>query len=112
MIRQIPVQLLPASMSVRLPVHGSDRGGGFGEAFEVGNVRVERTLPIRENGYQLQDTTNALVFVDAANSTGAVELPAGTKVSFDGGAHWSTVNACHAFEDFAGHVHHWELEVG
>lgn len=109
-MRQIPKKALPLTAQVRVPDPESDRGGAFLEAVEIEHVRYEQTHSIRRTDYQLADGTTGLLFVDAANSAGAFEVPAGAKVSVDGGGTWMTVNASHRFEAF-NRVHHWELEL-
>ena len=49
------------------------------------------------------------VYVDALNSGGAFEVPAGSRI--DIGGHSYLVAECRRCEDFNGHVHHWELVV-
>lgn len=110
-MRRIPLTLLPETATVKLPDASAAYGGAFANPFEVEHVRFDSTASIRRTDYQLQDTTTGLLFIDAVNSDGAVEIPAGAKVSLDGGTTWSSVNACHRYEDFDGHVHHWEVEL-
>ena len=109
-MRPIPKRALPLTALVKVPDPESDRGGAFCEPVEIGHVRYEQTHSIRRTDYQLADGTSGLMFVDAANSEGAFEVPAGAKVSVDGGATWMTVNASQRFEAF-GNVHRWELEL-
>ena len=110
MIPPIPLDLLPSTASVRVPDDAADRGGAFLEPVTVTNVRFERSANIRHTDYQLQDTTTGVLFVDALQSGGAFEIPAGSKVSVDGGP-WMSVSRCRAFEEFSGQVHHWEIEL-
>lgn len=106
---QIPKRALPSTASVRVPLEG-DYGGEFAEPVAIGHVRYEKAAGIRRTDYQLQDGTTGIVFIDAVNSEGAFEVPASSMVSIDG-APEVCVNACHPREQFAGRVHHWELEV-
>ena len=110
MIAPIPLCLLPSTATVRVPDPGADRGGAFLPAVTIERVRYESTAGIRHESWQLQDGTSGILYVDAANSGGAFEVPAGSKVSVDGGPETS-VNACHRYEEFGGRVHHWEIEL-
>lgn len=65
---------------------------------------------MRATDYQLQDGTSGLLFVDAVNTAGAVELPAGSLVSVDGGPE-CCVSSCTRCVDERGRVHHWEVEL-
>lgn len=51
------------------------------------------------------------MFVDAVNSEGALEVPAGARVLVGAGPSM-LVRACRRCCVVRGQVHHWELEVG
>ena len=108
----IPKRLLPDDVLVRPLDTASRRGGGFLDPVELAHVRLDRNVGsgMHPVPYQLQQATVALLFIDAARTDGAFEVPAGSKVSGDGGESWYTVEAVHAFGAFGG-VHHWELEL-
>ena len=88
-LRPIPVRLLAEDAVVRVP----DGAGGFAEGVEISHVR----------------SGSGKVYVDALNSAGAFEVPAGSRI--DIGDHSYLVVECRRCEDFNGHVHHWELTV-
>ena len=111
MLTPIPLDLLPDTALVRVPDGESDRGGAFAEAVEVTNVRYERVAGIRKEDWQLEDGTTGRLWIDAIQSGGAFEVPAGSKVSVDGGKTWMLASRCKRLEDFDGEVHHWELEL-
>ena len=109
MLRPIPISLMPDSMDVREPASG-DYGGTYAEeAYTVVNVRFDANVPALETQYVMEEGARGIVFVDAANSLGAKEIPVGSLVTIRGDE--MAVMNVHRFEDFAGHVHHWELEV-
>lgn len=89
-----------------------DPGTGYrapGAAREIARVRYELRAGVRRTGYQTQDGTTGLLFVDAS-SPGAFEVPAGSLVSVDGGPE-CCVASCSRYVDESGRVHHWELEL-
>ena len=49
------------------------------------------------------------MYVDAVNSTGAFEIPVGSRVEARGMAY--LVREVHRFDDSDGTVHHWELSL-
>ena len=114
-MRPIPRRLLPDSMTARPALAGPGHAGGeVGEPVEVGHVRFARASALRLNAYQLADESKGVVFVDAASSEGAVELPVGSMLTVrqaSGGTFEVCVTACRAYEGAGGRVHHWELEV-
>lgn len=106
----IPIRLLTSSCTVR--AMGIDPETGYpepGEPREIRRVRYELCAGVRRTPYQTQDGTTGLLFIDAANSPGAFEVPAGSLVSVDGGPE-CCVAACRRYED-GGCVHHWEVEL-
>ena len=104
-LRPIPVRLLAEDAVVRVP----DGAGGFAEGVAVSHVRFARTQSVVEDGHCSADAGNGKVYVDALNSDGAFEVPAGSRI--DIGDHSYLVVECRRCEDFNGHVHHWELTV-
>lgn len=106
----IPARLLTSSCTVR-PME-ADPATGYpepGAPRKIGRVRYELCAGVRRTAYQTQDGTTGLLFIDAANSPGAFEVPAGSLVSVDGGPECCAA-ACRRFED-GGRVHHWEVEL-
>ena len=104
-LRPIPARLLPDVMTVRVPTEG----GGLGDPVTVTRVRYQRVQAVAEDGHRSADAGSGTVYVDALNSGGAFEVPAGSRVAICG--HSYLVAACRRCEDFNGHVHHWELSV-
>lgn len=109
MLRPIPLAALPDDMEVRVPVDGPYGGALEEEARLVRHVRFQPSEAITPSQHVFQDGSKGLVFVDAANSEGAFEIPAGSVVSI-GGRDDMTVVACTPHSPF-GVMHHWELEV-
>jgi hypothetical protein len=110
-MHQLPASTLSSNALVKVPKVDAEFGGEFDEPVNIRRVRLDGVDSIRSTPYALAEDTTGLLFVDAVISVGAFEVPAGSKVSLDGGATWSSVNACHRFETFGGRTHHWELEV-
>lgn len=108
-MRQIPKRLLPDTAIVRLPDDDASAGGHFEQERTIERVRYDKSASIRRTDYQLQDGTTGIVYIDAVNSVGAFEVPAGSVLKI--GSVEVYVNITRTFEGFAGHVHHWELEV-
>ena len=104
----IPISALPSAMQVRVPRDG-DYGGSYAEPVTVSNVRYDRSSRLLSRDYVLTDGASGVVFVDAANSPGAFEVPEGSLVSIDGGDEVAVIR-CERFQPF-GEVHHWELVV-
>lgn len=104
-LRPIPRQLLPDDMLV-LP---SDDQGGYGDARMVRHVRPELADGVAD--YPHRDSARSgRVFVDAVNSRGAFEVPAGSRVVV-GSLPGMRVLRCRRCCMVRGQVHHWELEV-
>lgn len=105
----IPKRLLPSRAEVRAP---EEEGGrqGFSDKRLLLGVRYEQRASVRATDYQLQDATTGLLFIDAVNTAGAMELPAGSLVSVDGATE-CCVASCTRYVDERGHVHHWEVEL-
>ncbi len=92
-------------MSVRVPL----TDGGFEEPVLICNVRFERTQRASDDDHRSADAGAGTVFVDAVNSVGAFDVPAGSRVAV--GGHSMLVAESHACCDLFGRVHHWELKV-
>ena len=106
MFRPIPRAALPDNMTVRVPL--SD--GTFEEPVIVCYVRFERTQSVSDDGHRSADAGAGTVFVDAVNSVGAFEIPAGSRVAVGGRSLF--VREVRRCEDLFGRVHHWEIKVG
>ena len=89
-LRPIPKRLLPDTMLVRVP----DGDGGYA---------------VCDDAHRSADEGRGRVFVDATNSIGAFEVPAGSRVVI--GGHSYLVERCWARCGWDGRVHHWELDV-
>lgn len=99
------MRLLAEDAVVRVP----DGEGGYAEGVAVSHVRIARTQSVLDEGHRSADAGAGKVYVDALNSVGAFEVPAGSRIDIDG--HSCYVAECKRCEDFNGHVHHWELVV-
>lgn len=106
-LRPIPRRLLPDDMLIYLPAEG----GGRGEGRLVRHVRFEREESVVSDAHRSADAGHGTVFVDAVNSEGAFEVPAGSRVLVGAGPSM-LVRACKRCCVARGQVHHWELEVG
>lgn len=104
--RPIPRNALPDTMTVRLALPD----GSFGEPQVIAGVRFQRVQSANDDEHRTADAGAGKVFVDAVNSVGAFEVPAGSRVGLRGHSYY--VRECRACEDFFGRVHHWELKVG
>lgn len=104
-LRPIPARLLADDAVVRVP----DGAGGYAEGVEVSHVRFARKQSVADNGHRSADAGAGKVYVDALNSVGAFEIPAGSRIYIGGHSYY--VAECTRCEDFNGHVHHWELTV-
>ena len=104
-LRPIPLRLLDADAVVRMP----DGNGVFCEGVAVSRVRFVRTQSVVDDDHRSADAGAGKVYVDALNSVGAFEVPAGSRIDIGGNSYY--VAECKRCEDFNGHVHHWELTV-
>lgn len=104
-LRPIPARLLAENAVVRVP----DGEGGYAEGVEVSHVRFARKQSVVDDNRRSADAGAGKVYVDALNSVGAFEIPAGSRI--DIGVHSYYVVKCKRCEDFNGCVHHWELVV-
>ena len=91
-------------------------GGGLSEAafaaslpMAEARVRFERTQRVSDDDHRSANAGQGTVFVDAVNSIGAFDVPAGSRVAVSG--HSMMVTESHACCDLFGRVHHWELKV-
>ena len=104
-LRPMPLRLLDVDALVRVP----DGIGGFAEGVAVSRVRFVRKQSVVDDAHRLADAGTGTVYVDALNSVGAFEVPAGSRI--DVGGHSYLVAEVRRCADFNGHVHHWELVV-
>lgn len=104
-LRPIPVRLLGDDAVVRVP----DGSGGYAEGVAVSHVRFARTQSVVDDAHRSADAGSGKVYVDAVNSDGAFEVPAGSRINIGGHSYY--VVECKRCEDFNGNVHHWELVV-
>ena len=105
-VRPIPRAALPDNMTVRVPLADST----FEEPVLICYVRFERTDSVSDDEHRSADAGAGTVFVDAVNSIGAFDVPAGSWVAVGGRSLF--VRAVHRCEDLFGRVHHWEIKVG
>lgn len=105
-LRPIPRRLLPDDMLVR-PADGQ---GGYGAVRMVRHVRLELVDAVSDEPHR-ESSCSGRVFVDAVNSQGAFEVPAGSRVVV-GSLPGMRVLSCRRCCVVRGQVHHWELEVG
>lgn len=105
-LRPIPKRLLPDDMLV-WPAAGD---GTFGRPALVEHVRFEMTDEVVEDEHRSERVVGK-VFVDAVNSKGAFEVPAGSRVLI-GPLPSMFVRSCKRCRVIRNQIHHWELEVG
>ena len=91
-------------------------GGGlseaaFGLALPAAERHVRWLVDAREpaDGELVAYHRAVCAAVDALNSVGAFEVPAGSRI--DIGGHSYYVAECKRCDDFNGHLHHWELPI-
>lgn len=104
-LRPIPRRLLPDTMVVRVV----KPDGTFADGVTVRNVRFERTQSVVGDVHRPVDGGAGKVYVDAINSAGAFDVPAGSRVEIGGAS--LLVAACKRCETMGGRVHHWEMTV-
>lgn len=104
-LRPIPARLLDDDAVVRIP----DGEGGYAEGVAVSHVRFARKQAVADDGHRSADAGAGKVYIDALNSVGAFEVPAGSRIDIGGNSYY--VAECKRCEDFNGCVHHWELTV-
>ena len=105
LLRPIPLWLLGDTMLVSVP----EGHGGFAAPVEVSSVRFEGGQSASDDAHRSADAGAGTVFVDAVNSAGAFEVPAGSRVEIGGASYY--VRKCRRRVGFGSSVHHWELEV-
>lgn len=104
-LRPIPRRLLPDQMLVY-----PDRGDGtFGRPVLVRHVLLQLEEQAVDDGHRSVACAGR-VYVDAVNSEGAFEVPAGSKVIV-GASPSMRVVRCRRCCVVRGQVHHWELWV-
>lgn len=106
-LRPIPRRLLPDDMMV-WPARGD---GSFEPTVLVRHVRYERPESVVADAHRSADGGAGRVIVDAVNSEGAFEIPAGSRVLVGAGPS-VMVRSCKRCCVVRGQVHHWELEAG
>lgn len=84
--------------------------GSLGAAVKVAPVRFERTQSVVDDAHRSADAGSGVVFVDAVNSVGAFEVPAGSRASVGGGPSMLVVKV-ERFDGLRGRAHHWELTL-
>ncbi len=105
----IPKSLLKSTAKVRVPVDTTGLGGKFAEPVVLKGVYYEPMRQIAQSSYQLQDSPKGTLFVDAANTEGAFDVPAGSLVSIDGGEESAVLKSSAYTAN--GRMHHWELQL-
>lgn len=105
-LRPIPRRLLPDDALV-WPVAGD---GTLGPTRLVRYVRLEWAQSSVDDAHRTADAGAGTLFVDATNSEGAFEVPAGSRVLVGAGPSMH-VASCRRCCVVRGVVHHWELEL-
>lgn len=109
-LQPIPLYLLPDAATVWTPAEGMF-GGAFAETpVSVTHVRYDRNAGLARLGYVLTEGVQGVLYVDAKNSGGAFGIPAGSRVSVNGGTKMQAVQV-HEYAGSNGQVHHWEIEL-
>lgn len=106
-LNPIPRRFLPDEMLV-YPAVGD---GTFERARLLRHVRFESKQSISSDPHRGTDAGTGKVFVDAVNTEGAFEIPAGSKVMIND-LPTMQVTSCTPMRVIRGQVHHWELTVG
>ena len=104
-VGHIPRRLLPDAMLVRVPT----ADGGLSDPVELDGVRFCMTQSASTDAHRSADAGSGEVFVDAASTDGAFEVPVGSRVEIRGVSY--RVARCRRCETTNGVVHHWELVV-
>ena len=86
-----------------------DGQGGYAEGVPVARVRFQRGQGVCGDAHRSADAGSGRIYVDAVNSIGGFEVPAGSRVVV--GGHSYLVERCWARHGWDGRVHHWELDV-
>ena len=79
-LRPIPLRLLAEDAVVRVP----DGTGGYAEGVTVSHVRFVQTQSVVDDSHRNADAGSGKVYVDALNSDGAFEVPAGSRIDIGG----------------------------
>ena len=104
-LKPIPRRLLPDTAVVRIP----DGNGGYSKGRTIANVRFERRKSVVDDPHRSADAASGKIYIDAVNSHGAFEVPAGSRIEVKGmSLYVAGVRPCEAA---AGRIHHWELDV-
>lgn len=113
----LPASVLPSTLSVEEPIEDDEYGGGYEDAYQIRRVRFSRATEFAVtqadgavSGYVFADGAKGIVYVDAANSVGAREVPERSRVTVDGGEPMEVVRVTRC-DHLDGTCHHWELEV-
>lgn len=104
-LRPIPRRLLPDDAEVQLERFD----GEYGEPIRLSGVRFERAQSSCDDAHRSADAGAGTLFVDAVNTSGAFEVPVGSRVDVRGRSYY--VSRCECLEGFWGRAHHWELEL-
>ena len=94
----IPRRMLPLSCTVRTE---------DGAAFLLDGVGLEYEQAVSDDAHRSADAGGGTLFVDAASTRGALEVPAGSYVEVEGCTY--LVAECRRYLGPNGRVHHWEL---
>jgi hypothetical protein len=105
----IPKRLLTDIADVRVPLD-TQGYGGYAEAVTLINVRFEQSQETVGGGYAMASPVKGMLYIDAVNTEGAFELPAGTMVRINGETAECCVSRCKACKAY-GQIHHWECEL-
>lgn len=105
----IPKRLLPDTAQVRVPLD-TEGYGQFADAVTLTHVRFVQNQETVSGGYALSSVAKGTLFIDAANTEGAFELPVGAMVRINDETAEGCVSKCKVCKDF-GRVHHWECEL-
>lgn len=107
-MRPIPRRYLTSDALVRVPLDGT-RGGRFAEPVALSGVCWQASVNVQE-GHVVTVGEGGTLYVDAVNTAGAFAIPAGSKVSVDGGETWLTATAVAQQPPF-GPANHWEVTL-
>lgn len=107
-LKPIPKSLMPDTIVVRVPKDGEYRGK-FEMPVGIENVRFDSTESLNPNQYAFSEGSRGLIFIDAVNSVGAFEIPAGARITL-GDEDYLVVKTT-SYAGFYGRMHHWEVEV-
>ena len=83
--------------------------GELAPAGELRGVRFERVHAASGDAHRAADGGAGLLFVDAVNTGGAFEVPAGAVLVIEGREYLAA--RVERFEGPGGRAHHWEVEL-